>query len=841
MGFFTKNKEEYELMKKMCETMEGSQKNNEMMLQSLNQLIESNNPKEIQGLGEYENKEQLEFEKLRAAYALNLCTVSVSQIVDYCDIQILEQEYETILNNLNLEHMPKDEALLNILRQLLDTITFFRIQEGDKKFIEKEYQQKMKNAIWSAVPNFGLIVAGGNPVTMAISLASQVGIGYMNYRKSKAENSLEKEKQEWQLQRTAIEQFNGLRRELFDTAWRLADRYEFPDEYRLTENQIEQYNQILMDKNALRKYDRLEAIRDCFVAYPPFWYYYGHAANEIAQNSLIEEDFDIYEEYRKLALEHFRYYMKVNKYSLLREDHIACACALECVDLLDANDNRLEMIKLIEMARKLSGRRCDILQLCAIAYLKVGERDKAISLLKYLVNERYNDVTNAQLLSSILVSGIVYEQNEKYEIEYKILCKKIPVQLLFPVPKEDETIEELKEEFIKKQQEDLCRKYGYVIRYYYDMCTVRFNKAIPIPFVGKNYPDEFFSMQRYEERLNQYKAVFRDKSTEQDFLFRINDSNFSLGYLDVLNDMVNGISNILPYSGFEKNEIIQKLIKPIECAILNNRERLNDLQCALNGSNPVDAMQKILKISFDAFTKEFLENLLGVITMHVNQVSEMKDFSKEESLLRNFCIDNDIPEFKLMYNNQGINEQYNESKVYFSSEMLGGEAFEKSELVGRTRKMSKVVDEFEKKIYQDEESGSVSIYTKWNPMSKGDFDSYFKTGSKSYYSNKDFRMKIFAVIKNDSLIKPDVIFTVDGIFLEKFFTFLSDNPVVIPYNKIELCDGKICLDNDKYSHKGINMKELYGMIRRLSAIASEHDNNQDGYKQLSYTSPLMLE
>ena len=120
--------------------------------------------------------------KIKAAYALNLCTVSVSQIVDYNDINVLEQEYEAILNNLNLEHMPHDEALLLILKQLLDTITFFRIQEGDKKIMELRYREKMKNAIWNAVPNFGLIVAGGNPITIAISLASQVGIGYMNYQ-----------------------------------------------------------------------------------------------------------------------------------------------------------------------------------------------------------------------------------------------------------------------------------------------------------------------------------------------------------------------------------------------------------------------------------------------------------------------------------------------------------------------------------------------------------------------------------------------------------------------------------------------------------------------------------
>ena len=129
--------------------------------------------------------------KIKTAYALNLCTVSVSQIIDYSDIVILEQEYDAILNNLNIEQMPKDEALLNILKQLLDTITFFRMQEGDKKFIDREYQNKMKNAIWSAIPNIGFIFAGGHPLALAVSLASQVGVGYMNYRKTKAENQLD--------------------------------------------------------------------------------------------------------------------------------------------------------------------------------------------------------------------------------------------------------------------------------------------------------------------------------------------------------------------------------------------------------------------------------------------------------------------------------------------------------------------------------------------------------------------------------------------------------------------------------------------------------------------------
>ena len=57
-----------------------------------------------------------EIEKIRAAYALNVCAVSVSQIVDYNDQYILDQEYENTLNNLNL--IPNN-PLFNFVQSIL--------------------------------------------------------------------------------------------------------------------------------------------------------------------------------------------------------------------------------------------------------------------------------------------------------------------------------------------------------------------------------------------------------------------------------------------------------------------------------------------------------------------------------------------------------------------------------------------------------------------------------------------------------------------------------------------------------------------------------------------------
>lgn len=269
-------------------------------------------------------------EQLKAAYALNLCTVSVSQIVDYKDVCILEQEYNAILNNLNLEVIPKDDALLRTLTEILNTITFFRIQEIRKEQLDKEYQRRLKNAIWSAIPSLNVVVSN-NPAVMALSLAAQVGTAYMSYRREKANAKADHERAETELEITAIEQLNALRRELFTTAWRLADAYHFPDRLRLTENQITQYDHILMDADLYRRYARLEAIAQNFAAYPPFWYNFAHTALCIA---LADPNPATQAQYRDKALAHFEHHRAINRFNLLREDQLTAACDLEYADLL---------------------------------------------------------------------------------------------------------------------------------------------------------------------------------------------------------------------------------------------------------------------------------------------------------------------------------------------------------------------------------------------------------------------------------------------------------------------------------------------------------------------------
>ena len=488
-------------------------------------------------MGENTHEKQ---DQLRAAYALNMCTVSVSQIVDYNDEYILEQEYEAILNNLNLEQMPKDEALLNILVKLLNVITFFRIDKIKREQIEKKYQRRMKNAIWSAVPNIGVIVAG-DPVTVGLSLATQVGIGYMNYRREKANALADKEDSEVELRITAMEQLNALRRELFTTAWRLADEYNFPDRYRLTERQISQYNQILMDTDELRKYERLMAVQDKFEAYLPFWYFMGHSAKYISEDKLNGLEPAAREHYRNQAKLHFEKYDSLNSFNILREDELTASFALEYVDLLllEENPDKDKIHRLIKTAVNMAGNANDILELCAVSYLKIGQTEEAEKLLRILVNEDYNTATNSKLLSRIYVSEYLKGSNPLARTQYGILSTRVTPAWLFPMPerKEEDLLlqdKELQDKYLTDQRFDLQKEYRDVITQFIEKYIILFNKIIPVP-VNNPSDDYFLNTEKALKRRRQdvYDALESDRGNEYRQVIR--ESGYRFRYVELVN------------------------------------------------------------------------------------------------------------------------------------------------------------------------------------------------------------------------------------------------------------------------------------------------------------------
>lgn len=744
-----------------------------------------------------------EEDKIKAAYALNMCTVSVSQIIDYHDLNILEQEYEAILNNLNLEQMPKDDALLHILRQLLDTITYFRIEAGEREIMEKEYQQRMKNAIWASVPNFGMIVAGGNPITMAISLASQVGISYMNYRRNKVEYDMDREREEWQLQRTAIEQFNGLRRELFDTAWRLADAYGFPDGYRLTERQITRYNKILMDQDWIRKYERLESIKEDFEAYPPFWYFIGNAANYIAGCRDFKLSEETRTEYRKKALGYFDKFENLKKYDILRQDHLVAACVLEHIDLLllSANPDINRIKRLLDDAVRSSQNAYDILELCALAYLKIGAQNEAARILRVLVNEDYNKVINAQLLSSIYVHRLNC-------VDYELLETRVDPEYLYPMPKQGESMETLQIQFEREQKDILKQKYRLVLEEYLTQYSIEWNQTTSVFDVEEDYPDSFFvdTKKAKEERKAQIRRLYADNNKKVDYQQRMAETEYELNILDILNEMVTRLFESRAFSNYMLQRNIENEIRE---RIVKNKDKINELQNVMTEGN----FSLNAYIDSQAIT---LEHIVGgalemVIEYAFNQVDEkdVNNIIELENNLRDFCVVNslDYPEIAIT-RNTSERELFKE-ELPFSVSLFGAQAIAAKKNAMFIVEMTAFVKEnINTKDLLNEQT---AIY--FNRDSE--FDGYFCGAPFKGYP--DIKGHAIMVLKDQSRRNFDLIFTTDGIVS----VIKEKVKNLTPYEEVKRRGNALLLYRNEfqpfreYKVLSFDINILYNLIRQL--------------------------
>ena len=491
--------------------------------------------------------------------------MSVSQIVDYKDLNVLEQEYELILNNLNLHNIPKDQALLHILRQILDTVTFFRIYEGDKMMLEKKYQQKIKNAIWNAIPSFGLI-AVGEPYTFAISMIASVGMGYMNYRKEKANTLTEREEQEWTLQRSAIEQFNALRRELFDTAWRLSDSYKFDDKYRLTESQISQYNSILMDSIPLRKYERLDSIKDNFEAYPPFWYYFANAAMDVVNvyknETAFDDNISAINKYTQLAEQNYQKYLDKD-IDLLRNNYIRSACDLEYAALLfdslsriEENEQKLRLCKindLIDDAIKHCGSKLDILQIASIYYLKLNKTGEASKHLRKLVIENYNTKTNSQLLSFIYLQETIFDSKKfiTNTLKYKELVQFTDRTSLIPwVDSEKELTKDhlrnINELFLYKQKKQLYSYFEAIVNTIFHKEIISYNKELYNRHNMVDVDDAFFedTIDARKERDEEYKKLYSREDEWKRFISELSGNTIRISLDEHINRLLRKLNKL---------------------------------------------------------------------------------------------------------------------------------------------------------------------------------------------------------------------------------------------------------------------------------------------------------
>ena len=807
-----------------------------------------------------QDKSICEHDQLKAAYALNLCTVSVSQIVDYKDLNVLEQEYELILNNLNLHNMPKDQALLHILRQILDTVTFFRIYEGDKMMLEKKYQQKIKNAIWNTIPSFALI-AVGEPYTFAISMIASVGMGYMNYRKEKANILTEREEQEWTLQRSAIEQFNALRRELFDTAWRLSDSYKFDDKYRLTESQISQYNSILMDSIPLRKYERLDSIKDNFEAYPPFWYYFANAAMDVVNvyknETAFDDNISAINKYTQLAEQNYQKYLDKD-IDLLRNNYIRSACDLEYAALLldslpriEDNEKKLRLCKinyLIDDAIKHCGSKLDILQIASVYYLRLNKTEEATKHLRKLIIENYNTKTNSQLLSFIYLQEAVFD-NKKFipnTLKYKELIQFTDRMNLIPwVDSEKELTKEhlrnINELFLNNQKDQLYSYLEAIVNTIFHKEIISYNKELYNRH-NMDESDAFFEDTIYaeKERTKVYKKLYYKEGEWKRFTADLSEHTIIISLNKHINKLLRSLDKLAQVA-FNLNIDPETDLKSIKEVLTSNHSSYKGLLIDETKSSITDDSiiqqikylenkieknefefkdyQRLSSLTLTTIMEKFIEDfVMNFWTKVIAPQNAYKELANIESNFTDFCNVEGLPSLEQLcsqgYNNRNIPEEYKIFDLFSCFE--DGKKIE--EQIRIEKKLEALFKSYEEKgiLFKENKDGltfttdTVFINNHLNTIPNND---------ATTIKNKGRVLAYFHDQKEWYERHVDIFFMKKGFYFRLDAKMSTSKLTFIPYNKIEFDRIKKGLKYKNeifYQSSQINLEAFYNLIRNAN-------------------------
>lgn len=272
------------------------------------------------------NKDQAQLQVLQS---LNLIAVSLTHIMTYNDKVVLDLEYNTIINNLNLSNIP-DADIITLLQELMDLLTSSKIQDHERDYLltrfDKNVQTELKNRVRSRIFDTDLVL---NPYAGILRSVLYTGSFYFNYRSQMDTYDREKEEGKWAIEAKTMEGLNSFYKKLLKYSWELMRRYDLPDEWRLNEKQLSDYTDILKEPDLDRRYRKLERIEKSFQKFPPYWYYRGQAAQEIGKN---EE-----------AIDCFNQFQQINQ-RILRKDPYAASVAM-CKTMLEKEPSDPGMLK----------------------------------------------------------------------------------------------------------------------------------------------------------------------------------------------------------------------------------------------------------------------------------------------------------------------------------------------------------------------------------------------------------------------------------------------------------------------------------------------------------------
>ena len=338
--------------------------------------------------------------------ALNRAIVSIYRVERSPSKVTVDEEYDDIINNIAWGNIAADQELVELFTDMMKAYTENRLEEKDRELLRRQYEVQVNRAFLEAKPTshvvtevladtvtnavnsdgfhlLGNLVAGVPEMARALQANERVR---MQARGQEQEYMTQRMAGEWELDKVRIRRFNDLKTSLIRAAWPLLTKYSLPDEYRLTENNLDSFYAFISEKDVLKAIRMGKRLEGNFARYAPFWFYLGAFYMDAGKIAEARKCFDKFEE--------------VNR-PISRRDTIAAANARYKIFALEQSetDEARRLLRIIET--HAGGSDWNSILFAALQSYQLGDTKKAADLVQQNIDNGFNVPLHAEILKQM--------------------------------------------------------------------------------------------------------------------------------------------------------------------------------------------------------------------------------------------------------------------------------------------------------------------------------------------------------------------------------------------------------------------------------------------------------
>ena len=211
-----------------------------------------------------------------------MAVVSIHRILNTNDRAVLEMEYRNIINNLKLGSIEADHEIVALYEELMNTVIGKLLAREAAEKLQKDYNEWQRMQMLKAA--MSLRAYGTDPITLGTTFAVSCTSQYFAYQKQTEYFRTRLNEKLWRIDADERKSYNTLQTRLLNSSWRLMRQYHLPDEYRITQDDVNDLFRAVNEEDSSKSLSMLRAIENEFRIYPPYWVYRARSAQNAGQS-----------------------------------------------------------------------------------------------------------------------------------------------------------------------------------------------------------------------------------------------------------------------------------------------------------------------------------------------------------------------------------------------------------------------------------------------------------------------------------------------------------------------------------------------------------------------------